>query len=53
MSSAFNKGKLEEFRQRKKFNVGGALNTINTVSVDYQLNNKVTPESLQSVAMAV
>lgn len=49
----WNRGKLEEFKQRKKFNVGGALNTIDTVSVDYQLANKVTPESLAQQAVAM
>lgn len=46
-------GKKEEFRQRLKFGVNEALKTIDTVSVDYHLANKVTPESLLKQAVAM
>ena len=49
----FNRSKKDEFYARKKFNVGGALNVIDSVSVEYQLANKVTPESLKQEAVAI
>lgn len=49
----WSRAKRDEFKHRKTFNVGGALNVIDTVSVDYQLANKVTPESLAQNTVAM
>lgn len=49
----WSRAKRDEFKHRKTFSVGNALNIIDSPTVDYRFANKITPESLAQHAVTM